>query len=53
MPGQILPARLIRALCRFAKIRAAALTQVEDQQQNAGGSFQQRAVYQLIERERK
>jgi hypothetical protein len=41
------------ALCRFAKTKTEALTQVEDQQQNAGGSFQQQAVYQLIERERK
>jgi hypothetical protein len=49
----MLPAALIRALCRFAKTKTEALTQVEDQQQNAGGSFQQRAVYQLIERERK
>jgi hypothetical protein len=35
----LLPARLIRALCRSAKTEAVTLTQVEGQKQNASGSF--------------
>ena len=45
-------ARLIRAICRFAEPKAVALTQVEGQKQNVGGSFQSWTAYQLIQRER-
>jgi hypothetical protein len=36
----MLPAALIRALCRFAKPKAVVLTQGEVQKQNASGTFQ-------------
>jgi hypothetical protein len=44
MPLSILPAALIRALCRSAKTEAVALTQVEGQKHNARGSFQRWAA---------
>jgi hypothetical protein len=44
----MLPAALIRAICRSAKTKAVALTQVEDQIQNASGAFQSWAAYQAI-----
>jgi hypothetical protein len=40
----ILPAALIRALCRSAKTEAVTLTQVEGQKQNASGSFRHRTA---------
>jgi hypothetical protein len=43
---------LMRAICRSAETKPVALIQVEGQIQNAGGSFQSWAAYQLIRPER-
>jgi hypothetical protein len=43
---------LIRAICRFAKIKAVALMQIAGQKQNASGWFRYWAAYQLIRPER-
>ena len=42
----------MRAICRSAETKPVALIQVEGQIQNAGGSFQSWAAYQLIRPDR-